>query len=126
MAEFDYKSTAVYNSGAVRDNDPNEPVRPRSRKKWWQIGGQDVIFVPVRNDGLPSSTADFDTNGNDTLDESVFADGRTTEVYAPIEKYEGRHRFDPKATWTEEEEANLVRRVRPSFRSREFHMISLT
>lgn len=124
MAEFESKSTAVSNSGAARDNDPHEPVRPRLRKKWWHIGGQDVIFVPVRNDGLASSKADFDTNGNDTLDEGVFADSRTTDVYAPIEKYEGRHRFDPKATWTEEEEAKLVRRVRPSFRSRDSDMMS--
>ncbi len=124
MAEFEEKSTVVSNSGAVRDNEPHEPIHPRWRKKWWQIGGQDVIFVSVRDDGLPSNKADFDTNSNDTLDEGVFADSRTKDVYAPIENYEGRHRFDPKATWTEEEEANLVRRVRPCFRSREFHMMS--
>ena len=32
--------------------------------------------------------------------------------YAPINSYEGRHRYDPKAQWTEQEERKLVRKVR--------------
>ena len=31
--------------------------------------------------------------------------------YVPIDSYEGRHRYDPKARWTEEEERSLVRRL---------------
>ena len=31
--------------------------------------------------------------------------------YVPIERYEGRHRYDPKATWTEAEEKALIRRL---------------
>lgn len=31
--------------------------------------------------------------------------------YAPIDTYEGRHRYDPKATWTREEETALIRKL---------------
>ena len=33
------------------------------------------------------------------------------KFYVPIERYEGRHRYDPKATWTEAEEKSLIRRL---------------
>lgn len=33
------------------------------------------------------------------------------EFYVPIEAYEGRHRYDPKATWTTEEERALIKRL---------------
>lgn len=34
--------------------------------------------------------------------------GELAEITAPHESYEGRHRFDPTATWTEEEERRVV------------------
>jgi hypothetical protein len=33
------------------------------------------------------------------------------KYYVPIDRYEGRHRYDPKATWTEAEEKSLIRRL---------------
>ncbi|KAI4250758.1 MAG: hypothetical protein LQ352_005263 [Teloschistes flavicans] len=33
------------------------------------------------------------------------------QYYVPIDTYEGRHRYDPKATWTLEEEKALIRRL---------------
>ncbi|KAJ3049956.1 hypothetical protein HK097_009063 [Rhizophlyctis rosea] len=33
------------------------------------------------------------------------------EFYQPRDDYEGKHRFDPKADWTEEEERKLVRKI---------------
>lgn len=33
------------------------------------------------------------------------------KYYVPIARYEGRHRYDPKATWTEAEETSLIRRL---------------
>lgn len=33
------------------------------------------------------------------------------KYYVPIDTYEGRHRYDPKATWTVEEEKALIRRL---------------
>jgi hypothetical protein len=43
----------------------------------------------------------------------VLAAGGSVELYAPIPEYEGRHRYDPTAEWTEKEEKVLVRRVVP-------------
>jgi hypothetical protein len=42
---------------------------------------------------------------------AVYAEGGLTRDYAPIAEYEGRHRWDPRAQWTESEEKKLVRRV---------------
>ena len=120
MSEFDSKASAFATHGGIQDEEPRENVRPRRTKKWWHIGGQDVVFVPVSDDGVVSSKTDFDIDVTKTADGSVFADARTTDVYAPIEKFEGRHRFDPNATWTEEEETGLVRRVRPTLLSEDF------
>jgi hypothetical protein len=42
---------------------------------------------------------------------AVYAERALTRDYAPIAEYEGRHRWDPRAQWTESEEKKLVRRV---------------
>jgi hypothetical protein len=112
MANSNGKSTATTNFGTITDDRADGNIATRRTRKWWHIGGEDIIFVPVRNDGSGSSKGDFDTKVTETADGTVFSDPRTADVYAPIEKYEGAHRFDPKATWTEEEELALVRRVR--------------
>jgi hypothetical protein len=41
----------------------------------------------------------------------AFVGGGATELYEPIPEYEGRHRYDPGAEWTEKEEKRLVRKV---------------
>ncbi|KAH8906744.1 MFS general substrate transporter [Coniochaeta sp. PMI_546] len=41
----------------------------------------------------------------------VFAQGGQMRYYEPIAEYEGRHRYDPAAQWTEAEEKKLVRRL---------------
>jgi hypothetical protein len=112
MAHSNDKSTATTNFGTITDGRADDNTPTYRRRKWWQLGGEDIIFVPVRNDGSRLSKSDFDTKVTETADGTVFSDSRTANVYAPIEKYEGAHRFDPKATWTEEEELALVRRVR--------------
>ncbi|CAF9937050.1 MAG: hypothetical protein HETSPECPRED_010544 [Heterodermia speciosa] len=33
------------------------------------------------------------------------------KYYQPIDSYEGRHRYDPKATWSKAEEKALIRRL---------------
>ncbi|PSN60713.1 MFS general substrate transporter [Corynespora cassiicola Philippines] len=45
-------------------------------------------------------------NGRD-----AFVGGASIEAYEPIPEYEGRHRYDPTAEWTDEEEKRLVRRL---------------
>lgn len=41
----------------------------------------------------------------------AFVGGASQELYEPIPEYEGRHRYDPSAEWTEKEEKTLVRKV---------------
>lgn len=41
----------------------------------------------------------------------VYAAGGSTRYYRPIPEYEGLHRWDPNAEWTEKEEKRLVRKV---------------
>ncbi|KII91215.1 hypothetical protein PLICRDRAFT_51392 [Plicaturopsis crispa FD-325 SS-3] len=43
--------------------------------------------------------------------ESVFDNPVLAKHFTPPENYEGKHRFDPNATWTEEEEKALVRKI---------------
>ena len=81
----------------------------------WNFGGRDRTFVPSRLQGSQSSFKEF--QGDRTVDDdhnadgSVFSDPRFVEMFKPIEKYEGRHRFDLHATWSDKEEKRLVRRV---------------
>jgi hypothetical protein len=42
----------------------------------------------------------------------VFQDEQMAQFYQPCDEYEGKHRFDPTAQWTEAEEKKLVRKVR--------------
>ncbi|KAL4810080.1 major facilitator superfamily domain-containing protein [Aspergillus unguis] len=44
-------------------------------------------------------------------DGDAFVSGGAQELYEPIPEYEGRHRYDPNAEWTEKEEKRLVRRL---------------
>ena len=41
----------------------------------------------------------------------TFASGGETRYYKPIDTYEGRHRWDPEAEWTEGEEKRIIRKV---------------
>lgn len=84
-------------------------------RKWWQIGGRDFSHVAVdhgyENQSEASSLSDADS-GLVKNRNNVFEDKAAADIYKPIEGYEGAHRFDPNATWTQEEESALVRRVR--------------
>jgi hypothetical protein len=54
----------------------------------------------------------------------VYAVGGALASYEPIERYEGKHRYDPKYEWTEGEEKRLIRRVRPpSYLDRPYNML---
>lgn len=82
---------------------------------WWKFGGHDRVFVSSRlgtsESTLSSFQKDTGIENEVTSDGTVFSDSRAAELYEPIERYEGRHRFDPHATWSDEEERKLVRRV---------------
>ena len=87
----------------------------QSRNRWWTFGGQDRIFISSRPEESSSTLAsikdDVETNGKSHVQASVFSDADAADFYKPITNYEGIHRFDPLATWSAEEERNLVRRV---------------
>ena len=56
------------------------------------------------------------TSEEDNIGTSLDLKSRSDEVsldkyYAPIDAFEGRHRYDPKATWTKEEEQSLTRKL---------------
>ncbi|KAK3167527.1 hypothetical protein OEA41_010654 [Lepraria neglecta] len=95
---------------------PPEQKTPLKANSWWKFGGRDRIFVPSRLQGSRSTFKDF--QGDRTIDDdhnadgNVFSDPRAVDIYKPIEKYEGRHRFDLHATWSDEEEKRLVRRTK--------------
>ena len=82
---------------------------------WWKFGGKDRSFIPTRSETSKPSLDAFndprDIENENTADDSVFNNPKAFDIYKPIEKYEGRHRFDPRATWSEGEEKKLVRRV---------------
>lgn len=100
------------------DSAPNSSTDEGSRLRgnpWWRFGGEDRSFVPVNVPSSVKSTRSSSDEGEhaneNTIYGSVFSDSRAQEFYKPIEKYEGRHRFDMHATWSEQEEKSLVRRV---------------
>lgn len=104
----------AYSVDSARDSASDEGPRLRANP-WWRFGGKDQSFVPVNvpsNAKSTRSSSDEDEHANEnTIYGSVFSDSRAQDFYKPIEKYEGRHRFDMHATWSEDEEKNLVRRV---------------
>lgn len=61
--------------------------------------------------------ADASNRHNATGD--TFVTGASVEFYEPIPEYEGRHRYDPSAEWTEKEEKKLVRKVCQDHAARE-------
>lgn len=75
----------------------------------------DTVIVPADGKGAGSdsgSTSGYsDTHKYDDQGGGAFAKGAFTKHYAPIAAHEGRHRWDPLAQWTPEEEKKLVRRV---------------
>ncbi len=89
------------------------------RRRWWKLGGKDISFSTVDSDSVATSNSgsvneNVEASGTSNVHGSVFNDSGAAQFYQPIEKYEGRHRFDPKATWTDEEERKLIRTVQPS------------
>lgn len=97
------------NDAVVREREVS--FKPR---KAWKLGGEDRSYVPI-DAGYPdsltsSSSSDIETNTHPN-GASVFDDAAAAEFYKPIEKYEGRHRFDPSAQWTAAEEKKLLSKV---------------
>ena len=67
--------------------------------------------VPDTRKVVASSIGSDSDDSHQYVTGDVFAQGGQQQFYEPIAEYEGRHRYDPTAQWTEAEEKRLVRRV---------------
>lgn len=117
MSVVDEKLAGPAVSSRSTGSDSIAPASP-ARRPWWKRGGEDISFARVDQE---SSTTSATRPGEDletgtralvNVQGSVFEDSGAAQFYEPNEKYEGRHRFDPKATWSPDEERRLVRTVR--------------
>jgi hypothetical protein len=86
-------------------------------RKWWQLGGKDFSFVSVEQ-GYEDVSSGSDTASRSSSNhavvvnrDNVYVAPEAVELYKPVEGFEGTHRFDPNASWSEEDEKRLVRRV---------------
>ncbi|PKS12450.1 hypothetical protein jhhlp_000656 [Lomentospora prolificans] len=71
----------------------------------------------------PNSSSEFKVSPSQSIDVAAgiskrtyftgdaFVSGGSADLYEPISQYEGRHRYDPSAEWTPEEEKRLLRKV---------------
>ncbi|KAL8677724.1 MAG: hypothetical protein Q9186_005877 [Xanthomendoza sp. 1 TL-2023] len=118
----DVKDNTLLASAEESSQDDSLGVRQRrgsalNTNPWWRFGGKDRSFIPTRAENatskhtLDNQKDDRDIEDEVNLDDSVFNNPKAFEIYKPIENYEGRHRFDPRATWSEAEEKKLIRRV---------------
>jgi hypothetical protein len=62
---------------------------------------RDAVVTETRMFKRSTRNGTFDNDSNDSLN----------QYYAPIESYEGRHRYDPKFEWDPKEEKRVVRKV---------------
>ena len=70
-------------------------------------------------EGAFAAKLELPSENSSTFAPDEEADKTTTDLseaslepfYVPIDSYEGRHRYDPRARWTEAEEKALVRKV---------------
>ena len=81
------------------------------------LDGKDLNTTTNTQDATSTdSSGDEERAANDlgSNDEHVFSDPKVAEYWRGVyenARYECRHRFDPTATWTPEEEKKLRRRV---------------
>ncbi|EJT97231.1 MFS general substrate transporter [Dacryopinax primogenitus] len=64
--------------------------------------------VDIEAQPTDSSASSFK---NGSADPNPFLDADLAPYLEPIKQYEGYHRFDPKATWTQDEEKRIVRKI---------------
>ncbi len=59
----------------------------------------------------PNSTDADSIRALKQIEGEAFASGGETRYYEPIDSYEGKHRWDPKAEWTTTEEKHVIRKL---------------
>ncbi|KEF52189.1 uncharacterized protein A1O9_11816 [Exophiala aquamarina CBS 119918] len=102
--------------GGVAEAYPREKLgvsKSSRRQTWWKLGGRDVSHISVNDGYVDSDAYSFDEGGNDAVVKNannVF-DAPEASLYKPVEGFEGTHRFDPSATWTQAEEKALMKKL---------------
>ena len=82
-----------------------------------KIKGQRDESTPFSQNNIPTSeasseSAEFsDDSKGDTANTRINEETRLEQYYVPIDTYEGKHRYDPKAQWSPQEERKLVRKL---------------
>ncbi|CAI6259293.1 unnamed protein product [Periconia digitata] len=72
----------------------------------------DVVKDDTQFDASPSTSATELSTAGQRRDGATFtAKGLKTELYEPIDSYEGKHRYDPDFDWEPEEERRVVRKI---------------
>ena len=83
-----------YSEKVISEPDPTELPVPQEESEDTKIGAETEKGFFARS----TRDATFDTR-------------KLESHYAPIEEYEGRHRYDTKFEWTPQEEKRVVRKV---------------
>jgi len=65
----------------------------------------------VKSDFHISESNESKPHGNNVREGTTFETSGLEPYYKPIDKYEGRHRYDPDFGWEPEEEKRVVRKV---------------
>ena len=83
-----------------------------------QSNGRPTSSHTVESSSVSSSLSDpKSAEKTANIKSDVYREEGLQEFYVPIASYEGRHRYDPTAQWTEKEERSLIRRVRQEISS---------
>ena len=112
MATYSSESS----SGSPTSSDPKGSKSSGTAHFLRKLKGQpdrnEKAFATERTVPPETSRDDLTADGDikNTSEEDV-QEGGLERYYVPIDSYEGRHRYDPKARWTESEEKNLVRKL---------------
>ena len=101
---------------AVDEHDihiPAEPSHSSGPSRWLRKlkGVDDSKEKAFAVDLADSETSSQVLDEPDKADDAETSGDHLRRYYAPIDTYEGRHRYDPKARWTPAEEKRLVRRL---------------
>ena len=75
--------------------------------------GPSLVTPPdiAKSDFHISKSNGLEPRGDKGREDTTFETSGLEPYYKPIDKYEGRHRYDPNFEWEPEEEKKVVRKV---------------
>ena len=87
------------------------PGAPKWLRKFKAMDAPKEKAFAIDLTGSDTSSQNFTSDDPDKANGDETASHHLGKYYAPIDSYEGKHRYDPTARWTPEEEKRLVRRL---------------